>query len=52
MDAGFPKGSATDLESSAAVVETVAAAVAAFAGTVPRSDDIAMLALRRAAVTW
>jgi sigma-B regulation protein RsbU (phosphoserine phosphatase) len=33
--------------SSAAVVETVAAAVAAFAGIAPRSDDIAMLALRR-----
>ena len=36
--------------SSAAVVETVAAAVMAFAGAAPRSDDIAMLALRRAEV--
>jgi len=34
--------------SSAAVVETVAAALAAFAGIAPQSDDIAMLALRRA----
>jgi sigma-B regulation protein RsbU (phosphoserine phosphatase) len=52
VDAGFPKGNATNLESSAALVETVVAAVAAFAGTAPRSDDIAMLALRRAEVTW
>jgi sigma-B regulation protein RsbU (phosphoserine phosphatase) len=34
---------------SAAIIETVAADVAAFVGDAPRSDDIAMLALRRVA---
>ncbi len=35
---------------SAAIIEAVTAALAAFVGTAPRSDDVAMLALRRAAV--
>ena len=47
VDTGFPQGNATNLESSAAIIDAVAAAVAASAGAAPRSDDIAMLALRR-----
>jgi sigma-B regulation protein RsbU (phosphoserine phosphatase) len=37
-------------DSSAAIIEAVTAALAAFVGTASRSDDVAMLALRRAVI--
>jgi sigma-B regulation protein RsbU (phosphoserine phosphatase) len=38
------------VDSSAAIIEAVTAALAAFVGTASRSDDVAMLALRRAVI--